>query len=83
MVNGKFDFPCSKATFTMRNNSNQFALPVRRYTKDVQVISMGYGVGGMGAHYAGAMGKSDDGHSKHIQTRLTNMGRQCFLLTMT
>ena len=57
MVNRKFDFPCSKATFTMRNNSNQFALPVRRYTKDVQVISMGYGVGGMGVHYAGAMGR--------------------------
>ena len=57
MVNRKFDFPCSKQTFTMRNNSNQFALPVRRYTKDVQVISMGYGVGGMGVHYAGAMGR--------------------------
>ena len=55
MVNRKFDFPCSKQTFTMRNNGNQFALPVRRYTKDIQVISMGYAVGGMGVHYAGAM----------------------------
>ena len=57
MVNRKFDLPCSTSTFTMRNNSNQFANPVRRYTKDVQVISMGYGVGGMGVHFAGAMGR--------------------------
>jgi gluconate 2-dehydrogenase alpha chain len=41
----------------MRHTSNQFALPVRKYTPTEQVISMGHGVGGMAQHYAGAMGR--------------------------
>ena len=57
MVERKFDNPNSISTFTLRNNLNQFAVPVRRYTRSIQVISMGYGIGGMGAHYGGVMGR--------------------------
>ena len=33
-VERKFDHPLYISTFTLRNNMNQFALPVRRYTKE-------------------------------------------------
>lgn len=53
----KFDHPLYISTFTIRNNSNQFALPVRRYTKQIQYHALGHGVGGVGTHYAGALGR--------------------------
>ena len=47
----KFDHNLSISTATLRNNRNQFALPVRRNTAPPgQSISEGYGVGGMANH---------------------------------
>ena len=45
--NRKYDHPLTLSTFTLRQNSNQFALPVRRNTTG-QLTSLGYGVGGRG-----------------------------------
>lgn len=54
----KFDHNLSISTATLRNNKNQFALPVRRNTAPPgQIISEGYGVGGMANHYGGLMGR--------------------------
>jgi gluconate 2-dehydrogenase alpha chain len=57
MVMRKFDHPLRVSTFTMRQNGNQFAPPVRRNTPTDQVISLGHAVGGMAQHYAGDMGR--------------------------
>ena len=56
MILRKFDHPLRIFTYTLRNNSQQLALPVRRYTMD-QYIAPGHGVGGMAQHYAGLMGR--------------------------
>jgi gluconate 2-dehydrogenase alpha chain len=56
-VERKFDHPLYISTFTIRNNLNQFALPVRRYTKNIQYHALGHGVGGVGAHYGGGLGR--------------------------
>ena len=53
----KYDHALSNSTATVRNNRFQFALPVRRYTPGGQIISEGYGVGGMAQHYGGLMGR--------------------------
>jgi gluconate 2-dehydrogenase alpha chain len=55
----KFDINLGITTSTIRNNINQFALPVRRNTIGYsgQIISEGWGVGGMAQHYAGDMGR--------------------------
>ncbi len=54
--NRKFDHPLSLSTFTMRNNTTQMALPVRRNTSG-QVHTAGHGVGGATQHYGGQMGR--------------------------
>ncbi|MGA2663911.1 MAG: hypothetical protein ABSF83_03110 [Nitrososphaerales archaeon] len=54
----KFDHPLPLSTYSMRHDSTQFALPVRRYTPTEQIISLGHAVGGMAQHYAGAMGRA-------------------------
>lgn len=56
-VERKFDHPLYISTFTIRNTINQFALPVRRYTKNVQYHALGHGVGGVGVHYGGGLGR--------------------------
>ena len=56
-VERKFDHPLYISTFTLRNNLNQFALPVRRYTKNVQYHALGHAVGGVGTHYGGGLGR--------------------------
>jgi gluconate 2-dehydrogenase alpha chain len=53
----KFDHPLPLFTTTMRNNINQFALPIRRYTVS-QFPANGHGVGGAAHHYSGAMGRT-------------------------
>lgn len=53
----KFDHPLYISTFTIRNNINQFAIPMRRYTKQVQYHALGHGVGGAGTHYGGGLGR--------------------------
>lgn len=55
----KFDINLATTTATLRNNRNQFALPVRRNTigSSGQTISEGWGVGGMAQHYGGVMGR--------------------------
>jgi gluconate 2-dehydrogenase alpha chain len=55
----KFDLPLSTSTCTLRNNRNQYALPIRRNTAGVtgQYITQGFGVGGMCQHYGGLMGR--------------------------
>ncbi|MCW3994834.1 MAG: hypothetical protein NWE98_01630 [Candidatus Bathyarchaeota archaeon] len=54
----KFDHNLAVSTATLRNNRFQFALPVRRNTAPPgQIISEGYGVGGMAQHYGGVMGR--------------------------
>lgn len=56
LYNRKFDHPLRLFTYTMRNNSNQLAIPVRRNTAN-QLITPGHGVGGMAQHYGGMMGR--------------------------
>ena len=55
----KFDINLSITTATLRNNSSQFALPIRRNSIGYsgQIISEGWGVGGMAQHYGGVMGR--------------------------
>jgi gluconate 2-dehydrogenase alpha chain len=52
----KFDQPNRVTCPTLRNNRNQFALPVRRSTMG-QIHSEGFGVGGACQHYGGLMGR--------------------------
>jgi len=52
----KNDHPLSLSTVTLRNNSNQFALPVRRNTTG-QGTSSGHGVGGACQHYGAYFGR--------------------------
>ena len=40
----------------LRNNSDQFALPSRRYTYRQAFTRSGHGVGGVAQHYGGSMG---------------------------
>src|SRR5580698_213185 len=56
LMQRKFDHPLPLQTSTLRNNSSQFALAMRRYTPN-QVISLGHGVGGAAHHYAAFMGR--------------------------
>ena len=56
-VERKFDHPLYISTFTIRNTSEQFAIPVRRYTKLVQYHALGHAVGGVGTHYGGGLGR--------------------------
>jgi gluconate 2-dehydrogenase alpha chain len=53
----KFDHPLWLSSFTIRNNSTQYANPVRRYTFPIQYHALGHGVGGAAHHYAGGMGR--------------------------
>ena len=53
----KYDHQLPVSTPSLRNNRNQFALPVRRNTPTGQIISEGHGVGGMTIHYGGLMGR--------------------------
>ena len=53
----KYDSPLPLQSTTIRNSSNQFALPVRRYTMPIQYHALGHGVGGAAQHYAGTMGR--------------------------
>ncbi len=52
----KFDMSRAITTPTLRNNKDQFALPVRRTTMG-QIHSEGFGVGGACQHYGGFMGR--------------------------
>lgn len=56
-INRKFDTPHAYWTCTIRNNRNQFANPVRRYTMPIQYHTLGHGVGGAGAHWGGGVGR--------------------------
>jgi gluconate 2-dehydrogenase alpha chain len=53
----KYDSPLPLQTTSIRNNSSQFALPVRRYTMPIQYHALGHGVGGAAQHYGGTMGR--------------------------
>ncbi len=57
VVERKFDHPLYISSFSIRNTRDQFALPVRRYTKQVQYHALGHGVGGVGTHYGGGLGR--------------------------
>ncbi len=57
LMERKFDHPLYISTFTIRNNINQFALPMRRYTKQVQYHALGHTVGGAGTHWGGGLGR--------------------------
>ena len=56
MIQRKFDHPLKLFTYSLRNDSEQLALPVRRYTME-QYIAAGHGVGGMAQHYGAMMGR--------------------------
>src|SRR5260370_1422862 len=53
----KYDRPVPLQSTTIRNDSSQFALPVRRYTMPIQYHALGHGVGGAAQHYGGGMGR--------------------------
>jgi gluconate 2-dehydrogenase alpha chain len=71
LVERRWDHPLALSTFTVRNNKNQFATPVRRYNKNGQIIAMGHGVGGMATHFAAAMGRFGPWAYQAL-TRITN-----------
>lgn len=50
-----FDHKLTTWTYSIRNNSNQFALPNRR--TDKQTVPEGHEVGGMGVHYGTHLGR--------------------------
>jgi gluconate 2-dehydrogenase alpha chain len=52
----KNDHPLAMSTVTLRNNSTQFALPVRRNSNG-QATSSGHGVGGAAHHYGAQFGR--------------------------
>jgi gluconate 2-dehydrogenase alpha chain len=52
----KFDHPLPLFSTTMRNYSDQFALPIRRYTVS-QFPANGHGVGGAAHHYSGGFNR--------------------------
>lgn len=56
-VERKFDHPLQISSFTIRNDREQFALPVRRYTKLIQYHALGHGVGGAATHWGGSVGR--------------------------
>jgi gluconate 2-dehydrogenase alpha chain len=56
-VERKFDHPLYISTFSIRNTMDQFALPVRRYTKSVQYHALGHAIGGAATHYGGGFGR--------------------------
>jgi len=60
----KYDSPLPLQSTTIRNNSSQFALPVRRYTMPIQYHALGHGVGGAAQHYGGTMGRHGPGDIK-------------------
>ncbi|MGA2664116.1 MAG: hypothetical protein ABSF83_04155 [Nitrososphaerales archaeon] len=53
----KWDHPLSLSSYSWRNNSNQFALPFRRYNYPVGFTALGHGVGGGAQHYAAEYGR--------------------------
>jgi gluconate 2-dehydrogenase alpha chain len=53
----KFDHPLPMQSHTIRNNRDQMALPVRRYTMPIQYHALGHGVGGAAQHYGATMGR--------------------------
>ena len=55
---GKFDNPLPMTSNTIRNDINQFALPIRRNTTG-QSTHAGYGVGGAAHHYGANFGRFD------------------------
>ena len=56
-VNRKFDHPLDLSTYTLRNNRNQYATPMRRYTPVIQNYAIGHGVGGAAQHFASESGR--------------------------
>src|SRR2546427_10848006 len=52
----KYDSPLPLQSTTIRNDTSQFALPVRRYTMPIQYHALGHGVGGAPQHYGGGKG---------------------------
>lgn len=55
---GKFDNPLPLTSNTIRNNTNQMALPIRRNTTGQQTHA-GFGVGGAAHHYGANFGRFD------------------------
>jgi gluconate 2-dehydrogenase alpha chain len=53
----KFDHPLSLWSFSLRNNPDQYANPIRRYTGVQTGGTMGHGVGGASQHWAGGLGR--------------------------
>jgi gluconate 2-dehydrogenase alpha chain len=53
----KFDHPLPLWTYSIRNNSDQYALPSRRFTFPTGFAAWGHGVGGAAQHYAGGFGR--------------------------
>ncbi len=65
----KYDSPLPLQSATIRNTSQQFALPVRRYTLPIQYHALGHGVGGAAQHYGGTMGRQGPwGYTQYSST---------------
>jgi gluconate 2-dehydrogenase alpha chain len=77
----KYDSPLPLQSVTIRNNSQQFALPVRRYTMPIQYHALGHGVGGAAQHYGGTMGRQ--GPWGYQQRSLTDSKYPGMLTTIT
>lgn len=74
MLERKFDHPLQLWSFTLRNDRDQVALPVRRYTKLVQYQALGHGVGGAGQHYGGVMGRFSPWSYKPFSSTVNKYG---------
>lgn len=83
VVERKFDHPLYISTFSIRNNKDQFALPVRRYTKQVQYHALGHGVGGVGTHYGGGLGRFSPWSYQPVTMTTQKYGDQGFANIMS
>ena len=72
----KYEQSLSLNTYSLRNHSGQFALPVRRSTKSVQLITPGHGVGGMAIHFGGGMGRIGPWAFEAYSRTMDNQGEE-------
>jgi len=77
-IERKFDHPLNISTFSVRNDRNEFANPVRRYTKIIQYQTLGNGVGGAALHYSASLGRYGPFAYKGVSSFISKYGTSAF-----
>ncbi|MCL4435836.1 MAG: GMC oxidoreductase [Thaumarchaeota archaeon] len=75
-IGRKFDHPLPISSVTIRNNRNQFANPVRKYTMPIQYHALGHGTGGAAQHYGGNMGRQGPWGYKMYSDTVNKYGKE-------